>query len=469
MKVQKFMGEDFLLKNETAKKLYHNVAAKLPIIDYHCHLSAREIYENKAPCNLTELWLAHDHYKWRLMRANGACERYITGSAPDYYKFCAFAETLKYAIGNPIYNWSHLELQRYFNINTPLSGKTARQIWDRTSEKIGDGGFTPRELLIRSKVQTICTTDDPADDILWHEKLALDSSFGVKVLPSFRPEKAGEIWRGEIWRQYLKKLEYIAKVEILTFDDLKHALSLRMDAFSACGCVASDFGVEKMPFCRASAAEVEGIFKNALMGKKIEKASIEKYLTELMLWLAKEYAKRCWVMELHLGPIRARNSLKTESIGRDAGFDSISDYRVMGALGEFLNTLEVERALPRTVIFCMNENDSTAVAAMAANFQDDSFPSKLQLGAAWWMNDHVRGIQQQMMTFAEQGLIGRYIGMLTDSRSYLSYSRHEYFRRILCDMIGGWIENGMYTNDDGALRFLIERICYINVKEYFGL
>lgn len=464
-----FMNEDFFLCGETAKKLYHDVAERLPIVDYHNHLSAKEIFENKQPKNIAQLWLGADHYKWRLMRANGVPERMITGDAPEDQKFFAYAETLPYAIGNPLYHWSHLELQRYFSIDTPLCGDTAAEVWQRANERIAQGGFSPRELLLRVGVVALCTTEDPAEDLTWHQKLSSEADFSVKVLPAFRPEKAGEIWRGQAWRDYLTTLSVASGVEIDRFSALKKALLVRMDVFAAAGCVASDFGVEQFPFNPASEQETEAIFGRAISGREMNRGEIDKFQTAYLTWLAGEYKRRGWVMELHIGPVRARNTRMTALCGRDAGFDSVSDHPVADALGAFLDELNSKNILPKTMLFGLNHKDQLALISVAGDFQNEDYPSNLQTGASWWINDHRDGMVEQVRLLASQGLLGRFLGMTTDSRSFLSFTRHEYFRRVLCNLIGDWVDAGEYPNDPVLLERLIRDLCYRNTAGYFRI
>jgi len=464
-----FMRDQFLLESEFASHLYHKIAARQPIFDYHNHLSAKEIFENNPTENIAQLWLSADHYKWRLMRANGVSERLITGNATDHDKFVAFAETLPYAIGNPVYHWSHLELQQYFEIDTPLSGDTAEAVWTQANERIARGGFSPRELLLRANVSALCTTEDPADDLSYHEQLKNDATFTIQVLPAFRPEKAGEIWRGADWRAYLARLSGVSGVEIVSFASLKRALIARMDAFAALGCRASDFGIEKLPFLRASEAAVEAVFARGLSGEGLSDEDVAQFQTELLLWLAEEYARRDWVMELHIGPVRARNTRMTSLCGRDAGFDSVSDHAVADAFGAFLDELNKRDCLPKTILFSLNHKDNLALMSLAGDFQNERFPGYMQVGSAWWVNDHRDGMVEQMRLLATQGLLGRFLGMTTDSRSFLSFARHDYFRRVLCSLIAGWVEAGEYPNDPALLEQLICDLCGRNVARYFGI
>lgn len=464
-----FFGEDVLLRGDVARQLYFEVASKQPIVDYHNHLSAKEIFENKPAENITRLWLGADHYKWRLMRANGIPERFITGDASDAAKFLSYADTLPYAIGNPLYHWSHLELQRYFGIDTPLSGETAAQVWEQANERIAQGGFSPRELLLRANVAALCTTEDPADDLSWHLRLKNEAAFPVTVLPAFRPEKAGEIDRGSVWRDYLQALSRASDLTITSFSVLKQALARRMDAFAEAGCVASDFGVERFAYAPADEAQIEVIVARALAGESATAEETDQYRTALLLWLAGEYARRSWVMELHIGPVRAQNTRMTERCGRDAGFDSVSDHAVAKPLGAFLDAVNSSGQLPRSILFGLNPKDMPAMISLAGDFQNESYPGNLQFGAAWWFNDHRDGMLEQMRLLAAQGLFGRFLGMTTDSRSFLSFARHEYFRRILCDLVGGWVEDGEYPNDPALLERLIADLCGRNAARYFDM
>lgn len=464
-----FMKETYLLESETARSLFEKDAANEPVFDYHNHLSAKEIWENRPAENIAQLWLAADHYKWRLMRANGVDEAYITGGATDKDKFLAFARTLPYAAGHPLYAWSHLELQRYFGIQTPLTPGTADEIWTEANEAIARGGFTPRELLKKARVDALCTTEDPADDLSYHAKIRTDKNCRIRVLPAFRPEKAGEIWRGETYRAYLAKLGEAAGVEITDVAALKRALTIRMDAFAELGCRASDYGVERMPYRRADEAAVEKIFARALAGDAIAPEDVERFLTEYLLWLAGEYTRRKWVMELHVGPVRARNARMTAAVGRDAGFDSVADHPLADALGSFLDALDSAGTLPRMILFCLNHKDSLALMAAAGDFQNAGFPTNVQVGTAWWVNDHRDGMLEQMRLLATQGLIGRFLGMTTDSRSFLSFSRHEYFRRVFCNLLGGWVEAGEYPDDPVLLGSLVRAVCGGNAREFFGV
>lgn len=462
-----FMDQDFMLSNDTAKRLYHNYAEAMPIFDYHCHLSAKEIYENRSPETISQLWFGGDHYKWRAMRANGIPEDSITGNASDYDKFAAYAKTLPYAAGNPLYHWTHLELQRYFHIHKVLGPETCDEIWNEANEAIRTGHFTPRELILSSNVYGLCTTEDPAFSLEYHKKLASEE-FSVQVLPAMRPDDALDIMSPS-WSQYLDELSAAAGVPISDFAGLKNALHTRMEEFSACGCRAADHGFERFPWNPVTEEAAERIFKKALSGETISQEEADAYQTSLLLWLGTEYSRRGWVMELHLGPIRSRNTRMVAKLGIATGFDSIGDHRLAVPLAAFLNRLEETEQLPKTVLFSINNRDNMVLATMAGNFQDSSFPSKIQMGTAWWFQDHRDGMEEQMTVLANEGLLGRFIGMLTDSRSFLSYPRHEYFRRILCNLLGKWVENGEYPADEGMLRQLVCNICFYNAKRYFNV
>ncbi len=463
-----FMDQDFMLCNETAKVLYHQYAEQAPIIDYHCHLSAREICENVPAKNLTELWLAGDHYKWRAMRGNGIPEERITGNADDYDKFLAFAETLPFAIGNPLYHWTHLELQRYFGINEVLSPKTAPMIWEKTKELLADGKHTPQHFIKQSNVYALCTTEDPADTLEYHEKIAAEKLIDTRILPAYRPDNVLSIEKTS-WKAYIAHLSEVAGVAITDWESLTHALYVRMDEFARVGCVASDHGVEGLPFLLIGEERASEIVKKALVGESLTEEEIEGYKTELFLWLGREYAKRNWAMELHMNAMRSCNTNMVDKIGESTGFDSVCDQPLALKLSKLMNELEKTGQLPKMILFSLNDSDNLVIATMLGNFHDSSVPSKIQMGTAWWFQDHADGMEKQMRILANEGILGRFIGMLTDSRSFLSYPRHEYFRRILCNLMGSWVENGQYPCDMETLGMLVERISYLNAKEYFGI
>ncbi len=463
--MKKFMDEDFLLTTETAKNLYHNYAEKLPIIDYHCHLSPQEIYEDVRYENITQVWLGADHYKWRQMRSNGVEEKYITGDASDREKFQKWAETLEKAIGNPLYHWSHLELKKYFGYEGHLCGDTAQEVWDLTSEKLKQENMSARGLILQSNVDTICTTDDPIDSLEWHRKIKEDG-FEVKVLPAWRPDKAMNIEKAD-FAQYITKLAQVSGVEIKDFDSLIEALKNRMDFFAENGCTVSDHGLEYVMYESYEPAEVNEIVKIRLSDGVLTKTEERKYKTAFMTALGREYAKKNWVMQLHYGVQRDLNKKVFNALGPDAGIDAINTYSSSIEMGQYLNALAIDDSLPKTIIYSLNPADNAAIGTVIGCFQDSSAVGKIQHGAAWWFNDHKTGMMEQMTSLANLGLLGNFVGMLTDSRSFLSYTRHEYFRRIMCELIGGWVENGEYPDDEKALKQIVEGISYYNCKNYF--
>lgn len=463
--MKKFMDEDFLLTTETAKNLYHNYAEKLPIIDYHCHLSPQEIYEDVRYENITQVWLGADHYKWRQMRSNGVEEKYITGDASDREKFQKWAETLEKAIGNPLYHWSHLELKKYFGYEGHLCGDTAQEVWDLTSEKLKQENMSARGLILQSNVDTICTTDDPIDSLEWHRKIKEDG-FEVKVLPAWRPDKAMNIEKAD-FAQYITKLARVSGVEIKDFDSLIEALKNRMDFFAENGCTVSDHGLEYVMYESYEPAEVNEIVKTRLSNGVLTKTEERKYKTAFMTALGREYAKKNWVMQLHYGVQRDLNKKVFNALGPDAGIDAINTYSSSIEMGQYLNALAIDDSLPKTIIYSLNPADNAAIGTVIGCFQDSSAVGKIQHGAAWWFNDHKTGMMEQMTSLANLGLLGNFVGMLTDSRSFLSYTRHEYFRRIMCELIGGWVENGEYPDDEKALKQIVEGISYYNCKNYF--
>ena len=461
--MKNFMDRDFLLLNATVAHLYHDVAAQLPIIDYHCHLDPKEIYEDRRFENITRVWLGGDHYKWRLMRSAGVEERCITGDASDREKFQKWAETLSLAIGNPLYHWSHLELRRYFGYEGILNGETAEEVWQLCNEKLSHADMSARQLILRSRVTALCTTDDPADSLEWHQKLAADDSFPVKVLPSFRPDKALGIEKPDYLR-YLDRLGGAA-----SFADLKERLIKKLDFFCLLGCRVSDHGMAAVPFAPATDAEIETIFQKRLRGELPTAREEKQFKTALLLALGRAYAARGLVMQLHFGVIRDNARRVFKALGPDAGIDSIGDRASVSELAAFLNALDETDELPRTILYSLDPNDNAAIETVMGAFQNASAVSKLQHGSAWWFNDHKRGMLAQMESLAAEGYLAGFVGMLTDSRSFLSYARHEYFRRILCDLIGSWVENGEYPNDEKALRTIVEGICYRNAENYFRL
>ena len=465
--MKKFMDEDFLLSTQTAQKLYHEHAEKTPILDYHCHINPEEIAKDRQFENITQVWLGGDHYKWRQMRSNGVDEKYITGDAPDREKFQKWAETLEKAIGNPLYHWSHLELKRYFGYDGCLNGETAEEVWNLCNEKLKTPEMSVRNLIRQSGVTLLCTTDDPADSLEWHKVIAEDDSFEVQVLPAWRPDKAMNIEKTD-YADYLKKLGTAAEIEIHTFADLKAALKKRMAFFDSMGCRASDHALEYVMYAPASDEEVETIFAKRLGGEMLTKAEELKFKTAFMLFVGKEYARLGWAMQLHYGCKRDNNVFRYEQLGPDTGYDCIDNYAPSGQMADFLNALNASDELSKTIIYSLNPNDNAAIGTILGCFQDSGAIGKIQQGSAWWFNDHKTGMIEQMTSLANLGLLGNFIGMLTDSRSFLSYTRHEYFRRILCELIGGWVENGEYPSDMKVLGKMVEDISYNNAVRYFG-
>ncbi len=465
--MKEFMGEDFLLENESAKKMFA-AANKMPIFDWHCHLSPKEIYENKQPKDLAELWLGGDHYKWRAMRSCGVEEKYITGSeTTGYEKFKAFAACMPYLIGNPMYHWCHLELRRYFGINDILSEETADIIWEKAEKAIKSGDFSPGKLIEKSNVTYVCTTDDPADSLEYHQLLAKEN-LPFKVLPAFRPDKALSIDLPS-FIPWLKDMEKTAGKNIDSYKTLCAVLKERINFFESMGCRASDHAFAYVPYEKSTDEELEEIFKKAKNGNEVTLLEADKYKTALLRFLAAEYAARGWGMELHIGPMRNNNTKMFEKIGADAGFDSLDDQLIARKLSRFLDSLAAENNLPRTVLFTLNPKDNYVLGSMLGNFQTEEAESKIQFGSAWWFNDNIDGMREQMKALGNLGALGKFIGMVTDSRSFLSYPRHEYFRRIMCNLLGEFVEKGEYPNDEKTLCKIAEDISYNNAIKYFGV
>ena len=462
-----FMDKDFLLSTETAKKLYHNYAEVMPILDYHCHLNPQEIAEDKHFENITEVWLGGDHYKWRQMRSNGVEEYYITGDAPAREKFQKWAETLEKLIGNPLYHWSHLELQRYFGYTGHLCADTAEEVWNLCNEKLAQPDMSARELIKRSGVTLVCTTDDPVDSLEWHEKIKADETFDVQVLPAWRPDKAANIEK-PTFLDYVAKLSEVSGVSIKSFADLKKAIVNRMEYFNERGCSVSDHGLDYVLYAPASDEEIEEIFAKRLAGGELSACETAKYKTAFMIFVGKEYHRLNWVMQLHYGCKRDNNGLMFKKLGPDTGFDCISNYTPADQLADFLNALVSTDELPKTILYSLNPVDNAAIGTIIGCFQDSAAIGKIQQGSAWWFNDNKTGMIEQMTSLANLGILSNFVGMLTDSRSFLSYPRHEYFRRILCELIGGWVENGEYPDDEKALEKIIKGISYNNAVRYFG-
>ena len=464
--MKKFMDEDFLLSTGMARRLYHEYAEPMPILDYHCHISPREIYEDRRFDNITQVWLGGDHYKWRQMRANGVKERYITGDAPDREKFQKWAGTLEMAIGNPLYHWSHLELKRYFGYEGHLDEKTAGEVWRLCNDQLREG-LTARKMIQMARVTLLCTTDDPVDTLEWHQLIAADKSFPVQVLPTWRPDRVLNLENAD-YTEYLRDLGRAADMEVDSFAALIEALIKRMDHFAALGCRVADHGLAFIMYEPISEDGVEAIFGKRLSGGSISPQEERQFKTALLMTLSREYHRRGWAMQLHYGVKRDSNERIFRALGPDAGVDCIYDHAPAAEMTGFLNALERTGELPKTVLYSLNPADDAVIGTVIGCFQDGSVAGKIQQGSAWWFNDHKTGMIRQMTSLASLGLLGNFIGMLTDSRSFLSYTRHEYFRRILCELIGGWVENGEYPADARALERIIRGICYENAVRYFG-
>ena len=466
--MKKFLDKDFLLHNETAKTLYHNYAAKMPIIDFHNHLSAKEIYENQNFANLADAWLGGDHYKWRALRTLGVSEDKVTGNATPAEKFNAWATAMPSLIGNPLFHWTHLELQRYFNIDTVLTAATADAIYTQCNEILQKPEFAVQGLLAMQNVQAMCTTDDPVDDLHYHKLIATDESIRMQVLPSFRPDKAVNIelsW----FNDWVDTLAGVVGFEINQLDDLLNALSNRMDFFVAAGCTVSDNGIDVLLYTNEVTQEqAQAIFLKGRAGEKLSATEIEQYKGYLLLFLGREYHKRNWVMQLHIGALRNNNTRKLNELGPDTGYDAVNNAFDIAKLGQFLNDLDGNNQLPKTIIYNLNPANNHNIVTLMQCFQDGITPGKLQFGSGWWFMDQKDGMINQMRDLAANGVLSKFIGMLTDSRSFLSFPRHEYFRRILCQLLGEYVEMGEYPADIEFLGKIVEDISYNNAKEYFG-
>jgi len=464
--MKKFLSEDFLLETETSRRLYQDHAAALPIIDYHCHLPPLEIAENHRFENLTEAWLRGDHYKWRAMRANGVDESYITGGKSDLEKFVKWAETVPYTIRNPLYHWTHLELKRYFGIDTILNEKSAPEIYEAVNLQLQTSEFSVQGLLTKMKVEWVCTTDDPADSLEYHQSLQ-KQSFPVNVLPTFRPDQSAAIHDPAAYKIYLEKLGRAANISISSRSHLLDALKSRHDFFHAQGCRLSDHGLEQFYDVAWTEPELQNIFTKVFSGKKPEREEIKKFQSALLLQFAEWDHEKKWVQQFHLGALRNNNSRGMRELGPDTGWDSIGDFPQARGLSVFLNALDKNNRLARTILYNNNPADNEMMATMIGNFNDGSVPGKVQWGAAWWFMDQKEGIIKQLNALSNMGLISRFVGMVTDSRSFLSYPRHEYFRRILCNLFGEEMEKGELPDDPEWTGKIIRDICYLNARDFF--
>lgn len=465
--MKNFMDENFMLNSKAAVRLYHEYAAEMPIIDYHNHLPPNEISGNVNFKNLTQIWLYGDHYKWRAMRANGIDEELITGKGDDFDKFMKWAETVPYTLRNPLYHWTHMELQRYFGIKDLLNPSSAKAIYEQTASQLQQPDFSVHNLLKRMNVDTLCTTDDPADDLKDHKAIAA-SPFGVKVLPTWRPDKAMAIENATVYTAYLEKLGAAAAIEIKTVDDLISALQKRHDYFAEAGCKISDHGIEEFYAEDFTKSEIDAIFNKVINGKNPNQEELLKFKSFMLLEGAKMDHASEWAQQFHYGVIRNNNSRMFDQLGPDTGFDSIGDFKVAKAMQKFFNTLESEDKLAKTIIYNINPGDNEMIATMLGNFNKGPVAGKIQFGSGWWFLDQKVGMIEQMNSLSALGLISKFVGMLTDSRSFLSFPRHEYFRRIMCNLFGTDMENGEIPNDFDLVGSIVQDISYNNAKEYFN-
>jgi len=462
-----FMDEDFLLQTETAKKLYHEHAAKMPIFDYHCHINPKDIAEDRMFTSITEIWLAGDHYKWRAMRTNGIDEKFCTGKANDWEKFEKWAETIQYTLRNPLYHWTHLELKKFFGINEVLSSKNARSIYDTCNEKLQTPQYSCRNIIRMANVHTICTTDDPVDSLEYHQKIKADG-FEVAVLPAWRPDKAMMVEFPISYNQYINQLASVSEMEIKTFDDLMIALNKRHRFFHENGCRLSDHGLDTAYAEEYTAEEIDALFLKVRIGYRLTTREILKFKSCMLYEFGRMDHSRGWTQQFHIGALRNNNTRQFNLTGPDTGFDSIGDKPIAESLSKLLDRLDSEFKLSKTILYNLNPRDNEVYATMIGNFQDRSIPGKIQYGSGWWFLDQKDGIEKQLNTLSNLGLLSRFVGMLTDSRSFLSYTRHEYFRRILCNLLGNDVENGEIPNDLELLGQMVENICFNNAKNYFN-
>lgn len=462
--MKEFLDDKFLLNTPAAERLYFDYAAKMPIFDFHCHLNPKEIYEDKQYRSLTEIWLGGDHYKWRLLREAGVCEKYVTGDGSDEEKFMEYAKLMPYAIGNPIYAWTHLELRRFFGIYDILTPETAESIYSRAGEMLKT--LTARKLIEMSGVTALCTTDDPADTLEYHILLAEDESFSVSVLPSFRPDKALKV-ELETFAPWVKALSGVVGYEVSSFALLKKALLERAFYFDSVGCVSADHGLDTVEYAPATDEECELIFRKGISGEPVTKLEVEKYKGTLLVFLGRVYKELGWVQQYHIGASRNNSRRNYKALGPDTGFDAINDETFAPKLSALMSALDENDELPKTILYCLNPRDNEVLASLMNCFQDGKTRGKIQFGSGWWFNDQKDGMQRQMETLMQMGLISEFVGMLTDSRSFLSYTRHEYFRRILCSKLGALLENGEYPYDLEFVGRIVENICYNNSVNYF--
>lgn len=465
--MKSFLDENFLLQTETAKKLFHDFAHNMPTIDYHCHLPVQQIADDINFENLTQVWLYGDHYKWRAMRTNGIDESYITGNKPDFEKFEKWSETVPYTLRNPLYHWTHLELQRYFDVHELLSPKSAREIFDTCTQKLQAKEYSVKNLLRKMNVEVVCTTDDPTDSLAYHKKI-MDDGFEIRVLPAFRPDKAMNVDDVGEFNSYVKKLEAASGVDVTSYESYLSALKQRHDFFATMGCSVSDHGLEHMHAEDYTEEEIIAVFNKIRNGRALTHEERIKFKSAMLYILATWDHEKNWVQQYHLGALRNNNVRLLESCGPDTGWDSVGDFQQAGTLAKFMGRLDSTNQLAKTILYNLNPADNELMATMTGNFNDGSIPGKIQFGSAWWFLDQKDGMIKQMNALSNMGLISRFVGMITDSRSFLSYPRHEYFRRLLCNLFGDEIESGELPNDLDWTGKIVKDICYYNAKAYFG-
>jgi len=468
--MESFLSEDYLLQTQTAKTLYHQYAEDMPIYDYHCHLPVRDIAENKKFENLTRIWLYGDHYKWRALRANGVKEKLITGNGSDFEKFQAWAATVPKTLCNPLYQWTHLELKRYFGIEGKLlDANTAKEIYDTCTEMLQTDAFSTQSIMQKMNVRVVCTTDDPTDSLEYHQQLKENQNFPVLVLPAFRPDKAMAVESPASFNDWVDQLAAAADTEITNYETYMTALHQRHDFFHKTGCRLSDHGIEQPYAQNYTETQIRRIFDKVRSGKTLEKSEVRQFKSAMLIELAVMDAEKSWVQQFHLGVLRNTNTRAMQHIGPDTGFDTIGDFEIGKPLARFLDRLENRGKLTKTILYVVNPRDNELIAAMTGNFQDGSIPGKIQFGSAWWYNDQKDGMEHQITALANIGLLSRFVGMLTDSRSFLSYPRHEYFRRVLCNLLGRDVENGELPDDPELIGSMIKDICYNNAVSYFEI
>lgn len=462
-----FIHDDFLLQSEASKWIYHDYAKDLPIIDYHCHLPPTEIANNHQYQSITDIWLAGDHYKWRAMRALGVDEHYITGDAPDIEKFQKWASIVPKTIGNPLYHWTHLELKRYFNIDLLLDESNWQEVWEETNRLLKQDEFRAKGLITRSNVETICTTDDPLDSLKYHDQIKQDTNFKTKVLPTLRPDRLIEIGAND-FLDYLTEIEQHYQIEVKTWEDMQQLIDTIVETFHQQGCRLADHGIQRLPFTRSTAIRLERILAKKRSAEGLSPSEIDQFKTEMFIQFAHSYHKRDWVMQWHIGAIRNNNQRMFTQLGKDTGYDSIDDFDLAKPLNELLNAIDFTDQLPKTIIYNLNPNHNEVIASAIGNFQSGETIGKIQFGSGWWFNDQKRGMERQLNDLAHFGILSSFVGMLTDSRSMLSYTRHEYFRRTLANLLGEWVEQGLVPNDRELVGKVMSDVSYHNAKHYFS-